>query len=143
MSIIVIAEASVNATEDEARVQRALLNIFPDAKAEKYSRPDGVIMLRIRGLGLNFLSTFRSIIKQERIRSAARRILMSKIQGEHITIDLHKQAAFAGRISFCGPEGESPLGPISIEITTASPESVINYLAGVPRQDDFQRLRDT
>jgi hypothetical protein len=142
MSISITAEATVNPTEDESRVQRALLKIFPDAKVEKYGKPDGVITLRIRGAGLDFLSTFRSIIRQERIRSAARRILMSKIQGEHLMIYIHKQAAFVGRVSFCAPEGESPLGPISIEIATSSPETVIDYLAN-PGQEGFHRFRET
>jgi hypothetical protein len=143
MSINIIVEAPVNPTEDESRVQRAILNIFPNAKVERYGKPDGVMRLRIHGLGLDFLSTFRSIIRQERIRSAARRILMGKLRDEQIVICLHKQAAFVGHVSFCEPEGESPLGPISVKITTASPETVIDYLAGVPRQGEFQRFRDT
>jgi hypothetical protein len=142
MSINVTVEATVNPTEDESKVQRALLNIFPNAKVEKYSKRDDVIMLRIQGLGLNFLSTFRNIIRQERIRDTARRILMSKVEGDHIIIFLHKQAAFVGRISFCGPEGESPLGPISIKIGTPSPESVVDYLAATGK-DGFQRFRET
>ncbi|MGA2785000.1 MAG: RNA-binding domain-containing protein [Candidatus Bathyarchaeia archaeon] len=142
MSINVTVEAAVNPTEDESKVQRALLNIFPNAKVERHSKRDDVITLRIQGLGFNFLSTFRNIIRQERIREAARRILMSKVEGDHITIFLHKQAAFVGRISFCGPEGESPLGPISIKITTPSPESVVDYLAATGK-DGFQRFRET
>ncbi len=142
MSINVTVEATVNPTEDESKVQRALLNIFPNAKVEKYSKRDDVITLRIQGLGLKFLSTFRNIIRQERIRDTARRILMSKVEGDHIIIFLHKQAAFVGRISFCGPEGESPLGPISIKIGTPSPESVVDYLAATGK-DGFQRFRET
>jgi predicted RNA binding protein with dsRBD fold (UPF0201 family) len=142
MSINVTVEATVNPTEDESKVQRALLNIFPNAKVEKYSKRDDVITLRIQGLGLKFLSTFRNIIRQERIRDSARRILMSKVEGDHIIIFLHKQAAFVGRISFCGPEGESPLGPISIKIGTPSPESVVDYLAATGK-DGFQRFRET
>ena len=142
MSINVTVEATVNPTEDESKVQRALLNIFPNAKVEKYSKRDDVIMLRIQGLGLKFLSTFRNIIRQERIRDTARKILMSKVEGDHIIIFLHKQAAFVGRISFCGPEGESPLGPISIKIGTPSPESVVDYLAATGK-DGFQRFRET
>jgi hypothetical protein len=143
MSIRVTAEASVNPTEDEAKVQRALLNIFPDAKMERHSKLDGLVILRLKGSGFEFLSTFRSLIKQERIRSAARRIMMSKTQGEHVMIYLHKQAAFVGRISFCESEGESPLGPISIEVTATDPERVIDYLAARPGEDGFRRFRET
>jgi hypothetical protein len=143
MSIRVTAEAIVNPTEDELKVQRALLNIFPESKVGRFSKLDGLVTLRIQGAGLNFLSTLRSIIRQERIRSAARKILMSKSRGEHVMIFLHKQAAYVGRVSFCEPEGESPLGPIVIHIVSASPQSVIDYLAASPGQDGFQRFRQT
>jgi len=141
MSINVTVEATVNPTEDESKVQHALLNIFPNAKVE-HSKRDDVITLRIQGLGFKFLSTFRNIIRQERIRDTARRILMSKVEGDRIIIFLHKQAAFVGRISFCAPEGESPLGPISIKIVTPSPESVVDYLAATGK-DGFQRFLET
>jgi hypothetical protein len=143
MSIRVTAEATVNPTEDERKVQRALLNIFPESKVERVSKLNGVVTLRIQGGDLNFLSTFRSIIRQERIRGAARKILMSKSGRGHVMIFLHKQAAYVGRVSFCEPEGESPLGPITIQIVSASPQSVIDYLAASPGQDGFQRSRET
>ena len=144
MSVQVRAEAPVNPTEDEEKVQKALLNIFPDAKVEKKgSRLDGLVKLSLNGAGLDFLSTFRSLIRQERIRSVARRLMMSRTEGERVVIYLHKQAAFVGRVSFCEPVGESPLGPISIEITSSTPETVIDYLAAMPGQDGFQRFRET
>ena len=86
LSIRVTAETPVNPSEDEAKVQRALLNIFPDARVERRIMSDGLIMLRVTGLGLDFLSTFRSLIRQENIRSAARRIMIGQIDGEQIRI---------------------------------------------------------
>ena len=143
MSMRVSAEASLNPTEDESKVKRALLNIFPDANVEKISRADGVVRMRLNGSGLKFLANFRSLIKQERIRGAARKVILAGIEGERIMIYLHKQAAFAGRVSFCAPFGESPQGPISIRIDTASPEVVVDYLASQHGQAGFQRFRET
>jgi len=142
MSVRVTAEAIVNPTEDESKVSRALLNIFPEAKLEKHSRTESVGVLRLHGEGIEFLSTLRSLIRQERIRVAARKIILGKTRGQRIMIYLHKQAAFVGRISFCEPVGESPHGPISIEIYAADPEGVIDYLAARPGQPGFQRFRD-
>jgi len=142
MSVKVTAEVIVNPTEDESKVTRALLNIFPEAKLEKHSRPESVGVLRLHGEGIEFLSTLRSLIRQERIRTAARRIILGKTRGQRIMIYLHKQAAFVGRVSFCEPTGESPHGPISIEINAFNPESVIDYLAARPGQSGFQRFRD-
>jgi predicted RNA binding protein with dsRBD fold (UPF0201 family) len=135
MSVRIAAEAPLHPTEDESKVRRALLNIFPEAKVE-INRGDEVHIMRLNGSGLEFLSTFRRLIKQDRIRDAARRVIMTRTEGERIEIYLHKQAAFAGHVSFCGPVGESPLGPITIRIYTASPEMVVDYVAakhGKPR----------
>ena len=141
MSVRVTAEATVNPTEDESKVTRALLNIFPEAKLESISKPEGVGVLRLHGEGLEFLSTLRSLIRQERIRVAARKIILGKTCGQRIMIYLHKQAAFVERVSFCEPTGESPLGPVSIMIDAANPENVIDYLAARPGQPGFQRFR--
>ncbi|MGA3406116.1 MAG: RNA-binding domain-containing protein [Candidatus Bathyarchaeia archaeon] len=143
MSMRVSAEASLNPTEDESKVTRALLNIFPDAKVEKVSKADGVGIMRLHGSGLSFLATFRSLIKQERIRGAARKVILAGTESQRIMIYLHKQAAFAGRVSFCAPFGESPQGPITVRIDTASPELVVDYLASQRGQGGFQRFRET
>ena len=139
----ITARARVNPTEDEAKVRRALLNIFPEATIEKQADSEHTETLALHGEGLGFLSAFRSLIKQERIRSAARKIILGKMEDQRIMIYLHKQAAFAGRVSFCEPVGESPHGPITIEIRAASPESIVDYLAARPGQNGFQRFRPT
>ena len=128
MSMRITAEANLNPTEDEAKVKRALLNVFPEGRPEKITRPDGVELIRVTGSGMNFLETFRRLLKQDRIRDTARKILRARTEGQRITINLHKQAAFAGHASFCAQEGESPLGPITIRIDTATPDSVIDFL---------------
>jgi len=131
MSVTILVESLVNPTEDEKKVERALRNVFPSAKIER-ATPGDTPRLRIHGEGLEFLSTLRNLIKQERIRSAARAVLLSGTHGQRIHAYLNKQAAFAGRISFCQPEGESPLGPISIAIDTPSPEDVVEFLTHIP-----------
>lgn len=127
MSVRVTVESTVNPTEDEAKVERALHNVFPSARIERTAVGDS-LKFSIHGEGLEFLSTLRNLIKQERIRNAARRLLSGNTRGERIHVWLNKQAAFVDRISFCEPEGESPLGPISIVITAANPELVVDYL---------------
>lgn len=145
MSMRIVAEAVLNPTEDESKVRRALLNIFPGAKVEKVTKGEGVELIRVNGSNMNFLATFRSLLKQERIRDTARKVLLARTEGQRIMIYLHKQAAFAGHLSFCAPEGESPQGPITIRIDVASPESVVDYLTARygPSQDSFQRSRET
>lgn len=140
MKVRVTAESMVNPTEDEAKVERALRNVFPSEPMQKTTSQSDVVVLRIRGDDLDFLSTLRNLIRQERIRSAARSILFSRTRGERIRIYLNKQAAFVGRVSFCEPAGESPHGPISIEIETPDATAVIDFLASSPGQG-FSRER--
>jgi len=143
MSIRIVVEAKLNPTEDEAKVKRALLNIFPDAKAVKVTKPDGAELIQLNGSSMNFLDTFRRLIKQERIRDTARKVFSARTESHQIMIYLHKQAAFAGHVSFCAPVGESPQGPITIRIDSATPESVVDYLTAKQGQDGFQRFRET
>ena len=132
MSLTVAAKTPVQPTEDEAKVERALLKLFPSAKIDRTAGPDETVILSIRGNGLEPLANLRNLIKQDRIRSAARAVLIRNTRGRRIQICLNKQAAFMGRVSFCEPVGESPHGPISIELDCDDTQSVINYLASPP-----------
>ena len=135
MSASVSVESLVNPTEDPSKVERALHNIFPSARVARTSLGDDVTRFEVRGDGFEFLSTLRSLIRQGRIRSAARSILLKGNSGNRIQFYLNKQAAFAGRVSFCAPVGESPLGPISIRVETDDVDRVIDFLAANPVQN--------
>jgi predicted RNA binding protein with dsRBD fold (UPF0201 family) len=133
MSTNVTAESLVNPTEDPSKVERALHNLFPYAPVKRTNLADDVIKLEVGGNSLEFLSTLRNLIKQERITNAARRILLNGMRGNQIRFYLNKQATFVGRVSFCEPVGESPLGPISIRIEAMDPLRVVDFLASIPR----------
>lgn len=133
MSTNVTAESLVNPTEDPSKVERALHNLFPYAPVKRTNLADDVIKLEVGGDSVEFLSTLRNLIKQERIRNAARKILLNGMRGNQIRFYLNKQAAFVGRVSFCEPLGESPLGPISIRIEAMDPLRVVDFLASIPR----------
>jgi predicted RNA binding protein with dsRBD fold (UPF0201 family) len=129
MDVIVTAEAEVKPTEDPSKVERALRNMLPEQPIRRIGGEGKRTVLRIQGNELAVLSNLRNLIRQERIRSAARSILFSRTEGKRIRIYLNKQAAFVGRVSFCEPTGESPNGPISIEIESSDAQSVIDFLA--------------
>lgn len=139
MNVTVRAESPVNPTEDQSKVERALRNLFPSGQVERISSGDEIVRLRVSGNDLDFLSKLRNSIKQERIRGAARSIMFGRTNGNRIQIYLNKQAAYAGRVSFCEPVGESPLGPISVEIDTNDPDVVINYLASRHGESPYTR----
>jgi hypothetical protein len=129
MTVAVTAEAAVEPTEDEKKVERALLKLFPSGRAEKKSDQGVTVGLIIHGSNLEFLSCLRNLIRQERIRSTARAIFLRNARDSSLRIYLNKQAAFMGRVSFCAPVGESPHGPISIQVESDEMQAVIDYLA--------------
>ena len=141
MILAINVESPVNPTEDQAKVERALRNLFPTGEIERISSGDDVVRLRVRGVNLDFLSKLRSLIKQERIRGAARSIIFGRMRGDKIHFCLNKQAAFSGKVSFCEPVGESPNGPISVEIDSDKPEAVADYLASRP-EAPYARFQD-
>jgi predicted RNA binding protein with dsRBD fold (UPF0201 family) len=132
MNLTVVAKTPLRPTEDEAKVERALLRLFPSAHIERITGPDETVTLSTRGSGFESLANIRNLIKQERIRNAARSVLIHNMRGQRIQIYLNKQAAFMGRVSFCEALGESPNGPISVELDCDNPLSVIDYLASPP-----------
>lgn len=134
MDVSIRAESIVNPTEDEAKVERAMHNIFPSMRIERVQGQNGQPLLRIQSHDLEALSTLRNLIRQERIRSAARSLLRARARAEGIHMFLNKQAAFAGHVSFCEPTGESPNGPISIEVESSEMEPVIDFLASNPNE---------
>ena len=124
--ITVYVEASVYPTEDEEKVRRALKNIFPEIEFLKVE--DNPSKLKGEGKSLKVLENFKSLLEKEKIRDAAKAILISSIQNKELIFYLNKQVAFSNHISFCQPEAESPLGPISIKVLCENPKDLINWL---------------
>jgi len=125
-NVVVYIEVLVYPTEDEAKVKKAVKNIFPEVKLSKI---DGKpITLKGEEKGLKVLENFKNLLKREKIRDAAKAVLLSSIQGNELIFYLNKQVAFSTHISFCQREGESPLGPISIKISCENPKDLINWL---------------
>jgi uncharacterized protein len=144
LKVTVTGKATVEPTEDEKKVERSLLKLFPSGMVERRTEDAVTVGLAIHGMSLDFLSGLRNLIRQERIRNTARMIFLRNAESRILHIYLNKQAAFMGRVSFCAPVGESPHGPISIEVESDEMQAVIDYLAantvgGLAR--DVKRLR--
>jgi predicted RNA binding protein with dsRBD fold (UPF0201 family) len=78
---------------------------------------------------LEDLDNLKGLLRQEAIRDAARKLLLKSISGSSIVVHLNKQAALAGKVSFCERYDESPLGPVTLTITNENPEQLVNWLA--------------
>ena len=70
------------------------------------------------------------IIQRDRIRAAAGAVLRRSSETDRIEVFLNKQVAYVSHVSFCEPEGESPLGPIRLLIETSEPFKVVSWITG-------------
>ncbi|MEM4251075.1 MAG: RNA-binding domain-containing protein [Candidatus Bathyarchaeia archaeon] len=122
-----IVRARVNNTEDECKVERAIKNVFPEIKLSIVEDTGGGRVMRGESRGFHGLSTFRELLRRDRIRAAARSLMLSATTEGSLVFNLNKQAAFAGRVSFAS-ESESPLGPITVELECPDPVNAIGWL---------------
>lgn len=123
------AEAFIYPTEDQGKVERAIKKIFPTCSMTIESPSEEVKILRAREHGKDALIPLQSLLRQDRIRDAARSILMSSVSDNVIIFYLNKQVAFVGHVSFSMPNAESPLGPITVRIRCENPIGLIEWLA--------------
>jgi len=123
------AEAFIYPTEDPEKVEKAIKTIFPACSITLENPSEEVRILRAREIGREALIPLQSLLRQDRIRDAARSVLMSGISNNMITFHLNKQVASVGHISFSMPNAESPLGPITVRIKCENPISLIEWLA--------------
>lgn len=121
-------EAEVNPTEDEAKVRRAVENTFSNVQFTLQPMERGSL-LTAKTKGTDGLTKLYNLLRRERIRDAARAVLFKGLNDRVIVFYLNKQVAYAGHVSFSQPEGESPLGPIKVEIRCDKPEQVTDWLA--------------
>jgi hypothetical protein len=121
-------EAEVNLTEDVNKVKEAVEKIFGPLEFQERPHPRGSLLIGSCKQGES-LSRFGNLLRRERIRDAARRVLFQGMTGDTITFYLNKQVAYAGHISFSEAVGESPLGPIKVQIKSDNPTKLINWLA--------------
>jgi len=127
--IAIRVETEVNFTEDEVKVEKAVVNIFDKMSAE--IKPDfkcGVLVAEAKGR--EALAEFRRLLSLDRIRDAARKVFFAGLEGGAIRFCLNKQVAFAGHVSFCEEFAESPLGPLRVTIQCEEPLLLINWLTG-------------
>jgi predicted RNA binding protein with dsRBD fold (UPF0201 family) len=70
----------------------------------------------------------REQLRDRHVRAAARRLFISRREGNKVTMMFNRQAAHAGVLALCGSEAESPLGPIYLSIESESLDEVIEWL---------------
>jgi uncharacterized protein len=126
--VIVHIEADVNPTEDEEKVKTAIDNIVGNATFTTTPAFRGSI-LKAEAEGQESLTKLRNLLRNDRIRDAARKLLCRAIRADKISFYLNKQVACAGHVSFSEESAESPLGPLRVTIETDNPRQLVEWLA--------------
>lgn len=121
-------ETEVNPTESEDKVKAAINNIVSGASINVVPSHKGSV-LTAQAKGRDSLIKFRNLLRSDRIRDAARRLLNKSIRENTISFYLNKQVAYAGHVSFSEETAESPLGPIRVIIESENPRQLIEWLA--------------
>ena len=115
-----------NPTEDANKIQQALDTILPgEMKSKKFGKEIYLLKESKKHQDLDLLY---ELFRQQRILDVARKTLRNGIVGKSTIFFVNKQVAFAGKINFCDEEGESPLGPIRIEIEYKNIDHLIDWL---------------
>jgi len=127
-NVIVFVEAEINPTETEEKVKTAVANMFGISAIKVGPSRDGNILIA-EAKTRSYLENFRNVLRRDRVRAAARKILNSKVRGNAISFCINKQVAFVGHVSFSQETGECPLGPIKITIETENPRELVDWLA--------------
>jgi predicted RNA binding protein with dsRBD fold (UPF0201 family) len=120
--VAVFVETEVNSTEDEEKVRAAVNNVLGNASITLKPSQRGST-LYAEAQGQDSLVKLRNMMRNDRIRDAARRLLFKSTRGKTINFFLNKQVAYAGHVSFSEETAESPLGPIRFTIETDDPHS--------------------
>ena len=115
--IYIHIKTPLNATESKDKVERAIMNIFPDARLSQTKEC-------IVGTS-NSIKTFGELLKMQRIRSTARIELLKRLSSDAFEFVLNKQAAFMGKVNF----SKDPLGPIYVKVQVDAPILVVDSIA--------------
>lgn len=126
-NLLVEAEVEVRPSEDIERVKTALSKVLTGA-IQITETGQNRFSIHLLSKDRTSLEKLKMIIQRDRIRTAARAVLNRHIEGGTLEIFLNKQVAFAGHVSFCQPEGESPLGPIRLVIRSTDLNGIVDWL---------------
>jgi predicted RNA binding protein with dsRBD fold (UPF0201 family) len=126
--VTIRVETEVNPTEAEEKVKTAVANLFGNITLQTKPAYRGSVLIA-EADGQEALVKLRNLLRNDRVRDAARKVLFRSLRGNAISFCLNKQVAFAGHISFSEAVAESPLGPLKVMIKCENPRQLIDWLA--------------
>jgi len=127
--VYIRVEAEVRPTEDLDKVLRALKNILyiKNVKVEDVGRERRIVICEESSLDI--LKKLHDILRRQRILDTARSVMLRNLRSTTTEFKLNKQAAFQGIINFVENDNESPLGAVTVMITSSNINAIIDWLA--------------
>lgn len=123
-------EVEVKPTEDVEKVKKAVLNLVDIGELSTVDIGGGYKLLTGVSEDVKSLAKLHRLLRIERILDTARNIMLkSLVGGNTLVLKFHKQSAYAGKASIVTHDDESPLGPITLTITSDRIREVIDWLA--------------
>lgn len=123
LQVEIRAECRLYASEDPGKVISAVKNVITNCSPE---RKDGRVIAVSRST--EALTTIYEQVRSRAVMGVLKKVLLNNMFSDTTWFYLNKQAAYAGTLSICDEESESPLGPIKVTIRSRSIEAVINWL---------------
>ena len=114
---------SLNPSEDPAKVEKAITNIFPYSiiKYENFTMFAQSKELR------SFEKIYEAIHTNQSQKTYGRN-LENNLENDTTWFFLNKQAAFVERVAIYDEPEESPLGPIKVTLTSSNIDGIIDWI---------------
>lgn len=128
MKLYLKGEVKIYPTEDPGKVKTAIENLFSSLNFKLKTTGETQTLI-FWSEKLESLQKLKNILRQDQVRDAVRSFLLGRVFENKLKFYLNKQVAYAGHVSICEPQGESPLGPIEVEIECENPRKLIDWLS--------------
>ncbi len=115
--------STINPSEDPSKISTAIANVFPYSVIKTNS-----LLITATSQELRSFEMIYEAIHNHQSQKAYSRHLQNNINGNTTWFLLNKQAAFVKRVVICDESEESPLGPITVTLTSSNIDEIIDWL---------------
>jgi len=127
--VYIRAEVEIRPTEDENKVLKALKNIIFIESVRILDIGRGFKIAIAESNDVSALLKLYELFRRQRILDTARNVMLKNARNGILTLQLNKQAAYQGVVSFVDHESESQLGIITVTISSERLNEIIDWLA--------------
>jgi len=124
-SVSLELRATVSRSEDPEKVLRAMKSLLGEGEGQVINETGSIT---VSSNSRRSLEKIRHQLRDRRVRSAARRLFLTRSEGGSVSIMLNRQAASVGIVALCNREDESPLGPIYLKLESDHLGTLMDWL---------------